>query len=322
MSSAPDWSKLHGTPACRRTPLAGPGLAVALLLLWTVVACTRDDGLRPTTVAEVSPTPASVDLLVTEREQFYDVSGLSTEDILRSVERSGPTHFGTQASGTTHSSWDLQWAVERSSACRISSMRITLELLVTLPRHSEAAVLEATAPELAANWRRFVEAVRVHEQEHVDIERERARGTRAAMTELANRLLGCDALRAEVDRIWEDGRGRADGLHRAFDEDDRRRIQALRAPINQQIDRLEASIDAADTTLSALDVEIESIDRELASLKERYPDLVLPEPAYSRHGELTTRRSRLVHEYDVALDARNGWADETNVLVDQYNWTN
>jgi hypothetical protein len=34
------------------------------------------------------------------------------------------------------------------------------------------------------------------------------------------------------------------------------------------------------------------------------------------------RRSRLALEYDVALDARNGWADETNVLVDQYNWTN
>lgn len=134
----------------RRRPLAGA--AVALLLAGCVATPERAPGKIRTDAGEV----------------FYDVAGLSAEELYvqmraKGVRKAGVTFFGEYR-------WDLSWEVNYVAAwtgvCRPAEVRVKLDTQTILPRWQPPA---DASPTLQAQWNRFVTALRSHQKGHAEL---------------------------------------------------------------------------------------------------------------------------------------------------------
>ena len=170
-------------------------LAVALLVL---AACARDGAedppagarpdARPTGEAEESPARPMPRVVVRTRLRPYDITGSSGVELRAAMQRLGPKDplSGTPYAGYTR--WRIAWSyrVERARACEPTSVRVVARIRITLPRWTGAAQAD---PSLAAEWRRFVTALRRHENGHAAI-------ARAAARRIGSRLASLRAFRS------------------------------------------------------------------------------------------------------------------------------
>ena len=277
-----------------RRRYAAAAVTLALLAVATV-ACDPGRGAARSPEADERQTsaPASgveVTLRSNVRDVFYTVEGATRPEMLRSIERSdiaGPD--GEPANGLTRS--ELDWSVEtaaRGATCIVSLVTIELALTVTLPRHESAGDLSA---DIRDSWLTFAAAVRLHEQQHVDIELAQAAVLR---TDLARVPGDCDAFELAADETVAANRGVTTSLHDAFHVREALRLATARGPLERAVARNEAHLADVQTDLDALVARTDAID-------DRFPNHALPEPEYSEYLELQQQYNDLVVTYNAIL---------------------
>jgi predicted secreted Zn-dependent protease len=277
---------------------------------------------------------------------YYDVQGLTTEDIFRYIERNGPTlEDGTRGSGITSVVWAYDWTgTESDGGCQIDSMVIRADIAVLLPRHASEMVLE---PGLRENWKDYEAGVAVHEQRHVDIYLDGADDIKVVMSEIG-RQRDCQVLTSRVETVWSDEQARINDLQQQFHEDEDLRLAARRKPLEAQIQAnraklssmqsdisaLERKISGLKAELTSLDVQLDNVEAQIEQITNQFPG-VLPEAVRTRLEALVIERNELLGSYNTRVDVHNmslgqrtnliGQYDpllaETNGLVEDFNWS-
>ena len=127
----------------------------------------------PTASASATSEPRQdqiVEASSTSRDHFYDVRGDTADAVFSSIGKKGLGNTpGRAASGLTESklSYSLESTYGGNKPCRILSLQLRLDIVVTLPRHASPNTLSANA---RRNWEIYATAVEAHEYRHVEIE--------------------------------------------------------------------------------------------------------------------------------------------------------
>jgi predicted secreted Zn-dependent protease len=278
--------------------------------------------------------------------KYYSVTGTTTVDIFDSIDRNGPRNDKNEkGSGLTAASWAYRWQPQNSpDGCIIASMTITLDIVVTLPKHANEASLSTA---LQQKWDQFEASVAKHEQTHVDINLDGATTIRDKMRAIKSAAT-CDALGKQVDALWTGEQQAIETRQNNFHANEDARIASLRAPLQSQIDVNRGRISTLATQIQGLDSSLETIKSDLTNasnqldalkgqidaILEKYPSGNLPSDVFSQYEDLwrlynalAPNYNQLVAQYNSAIAQRNQVADEhdqlvdaTNVLVDQFNW--
>ncbi len=278
--------------------------------------------------------------------KYYNVTGTTTVDIFASIDRNGPRNDKNEkGSGLTAASWAYRWQPQNSpDGCIIASMTITLDIIVTLPKHVAESTLSAS---LASKWNQFETSVDRHEQTHVDINLAGAKTIREKMTAIRS-AANCDTLSKQVDALWTSEQQTIENAQNTFHAQEDARIASLRKPLQDQIDinrariaTLATQIQGLDTSLATMNSDLTNVSNQLDALKgqidailAKYPTGNLPSEVFTEYEDLrrlynalAPNFNQLVSQYNSAIAMRNQVADEhdklvdaTNVLVDQFNW--
>ena len=138
---------------------------------------------------------------------YYDIHGRTVEELRADMERLGPKIDGDSYVGETGSPMRWGWRTRSmgGASCTIHDVTVSLDAQITLPRWTPPADAE---PGLAAEWKRFVDAVEAHEAGHKDISAKAAReiidrvqGLTASCSQIEVR--GNDIARSIVERAHE-----------------------------------------------------------------------------------------------------------------------
>jgi predicted secreted Zn-dependent protease len=314
------------------------------------VACGGDGATPPAPTQGGTQTSTQLDgaqrieLFTTLETLYYDVEGLTTEAIFNYIERHGPTDGeGKRGSGLTSVVWGYEWqGGPASSRCSIRSMTIRADMQVTLPRHANEAAL---SPSIRRNWQNYAESVAVHEQTHVDIYEEGASELKARMEAIGPQD-SCDKLEAEIKRTWSEQQNRINARQAAFHNDEFDRLARQRAPLAAKIDlnrseinALQREIDGLQRTIGGLARDIERIAAEIAAVDSQIRAVnessLSPQDKQAQLLVLVQQRNALQGRHNEAVDEHNSaiddWQDgvarrdalinETNQLVELFNWT-
>lgn len=99
---------------------------------------------------------------------YYTIRGSTARELRADMNRLGPSNdAGVRNDGYTH--WDIQWryAYDRTvGGCTAGNFRVTLQARMTLPRWDPPAGVPQA---LIARWKRFADALRVHEDGHYEL---------------------------------------------------------------------------------------------------------------------------------------------------------
>jgi predicted secreted Zn-dependent protease len=119
--------------------------------------------------------PARCDLLISEKIEYYDVTGRTAAEIRASLNRSGPAssldgrRYDALERATVH--WQYTYARSRAG-CRIATVAVRLEIVVILPRLVAA---RGVPKPLISAFARYAAKLKAHETGHVQIEHDIAR---------------------------------------------------------------------------------------------------------------------------------------------------
>lgn len=301
------------------------------------------------TVASQLATPAAdrIRVEVTRGTGTYQVFGATPDEIFTYMEAYGPVdERGGRASGVTHYKSRLDWRTNGDSrSCTIATMTIYVELDVLLPALDGLARLTR---DLQRSWNEFAQGVAAHEQRHVDIYLEGANTLKSRMQALQP-VAGCSVLEAQVNEVWGTEQKQTDAAQELFHEDERRRVESLRAPLRSQIDAnrardsaltsevvsLDAGLATLDGQVGSLRTLLDSLKAQMAAVESRYQGQAVPDGVYQQYESWRIQYNGLIPGYNALIDSYNrevarraGLAAEietlrlrTNDLVDEYNWT-
>lgn len=129
----------------------------------------------------LAAAPALAEVRSDVRYRLYPVHGGSLAEVWRDIGRQGPhqRHRGlyAQALAEIRYGWNIAYRRE-GRTCRVGGATVTVKVTIVLPDWAEKA--RAAAP-LQAAWRRYIAAVRAHEEAHLAM----ALRTAAALDRLA-----------------------------------------------------------------------------------------------------------------------------------------
>jgi len=127
---------------------------------------------------------------------YYDIHGRTVEELHADMERLGPKIDGASYVGETGSPMRWSWRTRSMGgvSCSIHDVAVSVNAQITLPRWTPPADAE---PGLAAEWKRFVDAVEAHEAGHKDISAKAAR-------EIIDRVQGLSAPCSQIDTRGND----------------------------------------------------------------------------------------------------------------------
>ena len=282
--------------------------------------------LTPTPLPTSTPTPtatpvapASIDLQSEVSTVYYDVTGTTRVEIFASMEANGPDiEEGTDALGLAAWNWNVPSVRTRvaQGACELESFSMTVELVVTLPRHINVAGL---APEVAARWQALAASVAAHEQSHVDVVLNGMDELEAKLAALESRST-CRTLEEEIRDLWSGQNDIIEVAQDAFHTSDQARIEAERGPLQALIDANRAQLAALESDIDALDVELADIESQIAQIEAAYPDRVLPPDEFSRYEALLDDFNARVPVYNSLVNQHTALVSETNLLIEDLNW--
>ena len=325
-----DWLLAH--PPARFLPLS----AFVLIALW---GCA---GLPPT------PQRDRVMLKTSTSTQYYSVRGTTTSVIFDDIERNGLLDPKARpAVGLTSGRWSNDWkGVEtRPGTCSLESMTITLDLVVTLPKHDLPNDL---SQDIRTNWQRFAASVAAHEQRHVDIYLNGAKTMKGHMEAILTKSSSCSEVERVVRSIWDSQQAETERMQEEFHVEDEAKTQNDRKPLQIQIDANRKRLTAINSEIQSLDQTLDNLKRQRTTTQARI-DAVEAEMAKSgasppkcSQSPLTSSIQTLCRQYDALVAAHNALADEhngtasrrnslaeehhrvvavTNGLIEAYNWT-
>ena len=261
---------------------------------------------------------------------YYSVTGTTTRDIFDSIKANGPDResetTGRFTSGLTESSASYQSEfIRRRVSCGIAAVEIELGLVVTLPQHSDPSSLGNLQ---LSRWQELADGVRVHEQTHVDIYIEGVEAFQKRVEALPGTFSDCDTLESALESAWETEGALTEQKQEAFHESEALLSLQLRGPVQRKIVdnelelvRLREELASASTEIEALNGQIASLDgamqpydAQMASIRAEYPDLELPTSTFNEY-------ERLLGEWDILNDQRNGLLAELNLdFPDRPKW--
>ncbi|OXT02414.1 hypothetical protein B7H23_05815 [Notoacmeibacter marinus] len=163
---------------------------------------------------------------------YYDISGTSSKELDREINRKGPTtHQGKAIATAAISMKPLAFDLDRRGGrCSIRRVKFGIDANITLPRWREEALTKDK--NLRRNWKGFAAYARAHEEAHVEI-------AKAFVRLLEKELLAippqptCEALKTRSRRITK----RLGRLHEeaqnAFDASEKTRIARILADAKQ-----------------------------------------------------------------------------------------
>jgi predicted secreted Zn-dependent protease len=215
--------------------------------------------------SDIAPAPLrpTVTLSITKATTYYPVHGATTTAIFeqinaqRLLERNGE-----HASGLTSATSDMRLRMvsdESRAVCTPLEVALTLDLVVTLPRHESPDELPRDVRE---RWNHFVARVAAHEQRHVDISVDGVTAVKARIEADLNESASCVDLETTVRRLWTGQQAQTEKAQDEFDAEDRAKIDSDRKP-------LQSAIDKRNARLAALAAEVGQLDAALADLGRR-----------------------------------------------------
>lgn len=170
-------------PSCRATwqpfgdtpPLAALIVCIALIFMPT--------------------SPCFAEVVESEAQQLYEVRQASGTSLLHALNSASPVRrHGRTFHGNT--AWEIRWNFRRnesaSGLCAITSVTTTLSIRMTLPR------LTSGTPEGAAEFARYLPALRAHEDGHATIARKAAHEIDQAIARLPPKT-SCQTLENEAN---------------------------------------------------------------------------------------------------------------------------
>jgi predicted secreted Zn-dependent protease len=312
-------------------------------VLALAVGCGSGTGAQ---AVDASAPGERVHLRTSEQTRSYSVHGPSSEAIFDFIERNGPTDdSGQRGSGLTAAKWSYVWKGNAGKeGCGIASLTISVDLVVTLPKHEAPQTL---TPTVLKSWERFAQDVQSHEQHHVDIYLQGASTLKQRMSEIPPQA-SCELLEKEIGSVWANEQKVIDTAQEQFHSNEEARINGQRKPLQTQIESnrtklaaygkdirdLDASVASLRNEIKAVEAKIEPLKTEMERIESQYGNN-LPPVVYVRYentradyNTLIARYNALVDQHNSALDRRNRVAvdyeslvEDTNDLVDTFNWT-
>ncbi len=160
-----------------------------------------------------------------EKVKYYEVRGTTLDELRQDVFTRGPFDRNKGHRFAGWAEWRIQWwfdSREVPQGCAVDNAVTETHIEYTLPRWVDEAAAE---PELRDSWRRFVDALMLHEEGHGRLARELAERIEFAINslppeptceelarkvnELANHLIREDETQEAYDR--ETGHGETQG---------------------------------------------------------------------------------------------------------------
>ena len=280
--------------------------------------------VRPTATATLAPPTAtptpSIVVSTNVSTIYYEVYGLTTDEIFDSIEVNGP-RLESDELGLGLASWKytgLDWRLRPGlTSCGIGSASLTVDIVVTLPR---LVSFEDVGTGLQRRWEKLEAEISAHEQRHVDIVLAGVESLKSKL-ETTEPQPSCPTLSSTIEAVWLEQVRLIDEGQEAFHSEERVRLESLRVPLQSQFDAntaqlqfLEsqiASLDALladnDATLQVNAMELERQEQEIDKITAAYPSNVLPPPVFDL--------------YEVLVDSYNLNLAQFNALVEQYNAT-
>ncbi|MSR67124.1 MAG: DUF922 domain-containing protein [Pedosphaera sp.] len=148
----------------------------------------------------------------------YEVSGSTGAELRAEMNRLGPVHRQSGDRHDGYTDWKISCRYDyelKPGQCRVLNFVVEMEVRITLPRWKDIA--EAPAP-LAANWRRYLEALQRHEDGHFELAKAVAQNLDRQMRSVGMYTTAA-ALRAEVDRLVDAASATCSQLQIAYDKD-------------------------------------------------------------------------------------------------------
>lgn len=145
--------------------------------------------------------------------QAYPVDGASPDAVLQSLLDSGPRDGDDVFFGITDTELDVRYdPTEAADGCLIRDTRVYLDVTITLPEWVPPAGAD---PIMAADWGRFIRALRAHEDRHREIAVAGAERAYRAVAELYRPSCAeaVEEARRRLERIGVE----IGGTHRRFD---------------------------------------------------------------------------------------------------------
>ena len=261
-------------------------------------------GLGLTACSSQAPDPPRQPVVVetSVSTHYYSVRGTTTPTIFAAIDANGLMETsGQRALGLTSSQWKLTSGDvnARATPCVFPSLTVTLQLVVTLPRHETPDELPA---DMRDRWERLVARVAAHEQRHVDIYLQGAQAMKTRF-EATRTAVSCADLEKAIDAAWRAQQADIERAQAEFHTEDESRARSER-------ETLQGRLDSARARLEPVEAEIRRLDAELADLRRQVeagrPDLVGPHNAVAgRRGELADEYNRLVADVNGLIDALN-----------------
>jgi predicted secreted Zn-dependent protease len=300
--------------------------------------------------AGLPPTPQRewVILKLSSSTQYYSVRGTTTGAIFGDIERNGLFDSkDRRAVGLTAAEWSIDWKGgigTRPALCSPEPMTITLNLVVTLPRHDQLIEL---SPDITTNWQRFAARVAAHEQRHVDIYLDGAKRMKTRMEAILTKTFSCSELETTIRSIWAGQQADTEKAQNEFHLEDEARIQDDRKPLQIQIDTNQTRLTSINSEIRGLDETLDDLKRqrdkthaEIDAVKAQMAKsgASLPSCSQSRrtsgvqalcqqYNGLAAAYSALVEQHNRTVSRRNNLADEhnrvvaaTNSLIESLNW--
>jgi predicted secreted Zn-dependent protease len=303
---------------------------------------------EPMITPALPPPPLAVTLTTTKATTHYSVRGTTTSTIFEEIEANGLVEIdGKRAMGLAVANSEVKLnareIVERWSRgwrrfenddgplCTPESVTITLNLVVTLPRHERLGDL---SNDLRERWQHFASAVAAHEQRHVDIFLNRANALKARIEAALKNWASCADVEATLRSLWASHEAETKDAQREFDAEDRARILNDRKPLQADIETRRARLTALTTEVRQLDATLEDLSRRTAAVRGKI-DAVNTEIAKAngtcsqpteriqrlcrQYNALVVTHNALVAEHSSVVDHRNALAGEHNALVESIN---
>ena len=303
---------------------------------------------EPTVTPALPPPPLAVTLTTTKATTYYSVRGTTTSTIFEEIEANGLVEVdGKRAMGLAVANsevklntreiverWSGGWRrfeTDDGAPCTPESVTITLNLVVTLPRHER---LNDLSTDLRERWRYFAAAVAAHEQRHVDIFVNRTNAAKTRIEAALEKWPSCTDLETTLRSLWTKHEAETKDAQREFDAEDRARILNDRKPLQAEIDTRKARLTALSTELRQLDATLEDLSRRAGAVRVKV-DAVTTEIAKAngtcsrptervqrlcrQYNALVVTHNALVAEHSSVVDHRNALAGDHNALIEDIN---
>jgi len=272
--------------------------------------------------AGIPPTPQRewVILKIRSSTQYYSVRGTTTGAIFGDIDRNGLfDNKARRAVGLTAAEWSIDWkGIEtRPALCSPEPMTITLNIVVTLPRHDQ---LNDLSQDITTNWQRFAARVAAHEQRHVDIYLDGAKSMKTRLEAVLTKTFSCSELETKIRSIVVGQKADTEKAQNEFHLEDEAKIQDDQKPLQVQIDINQTRLTNINSELRGLDQTLDALKRQRDKTHAEL-DAVKAQMAKSGASLPSCSQSRLTSGVQALCQQFNGLAAAYSALDDQHNRT-